>query len=220
MSVATGHFDDDGKLDMAVANSGVHFVSVRMGNGDGTFSNGPNIYIGGTGPKALCVTAVDFDADGDSDLAIGIGDDQDDDVGLQLWRCNGNGQFTKVNSAKTDSHVRPDGIYIVSDYFNDDDKLDIAVAIDNYASLWILLQNLDGTFPSTPTVVSTSGGPGYHAHPSCIGVADFDDDADVDLAVANAGSTVVASTVAILENDGDGSFSRVDEIIQGWADAK
>ena len=37
-SVAVGDFDNDGDLDLAVANFNSDNVSIRLGNGDGTFS--------------------------------------------------------------------------------------------------------------------------------------------------------------------------------------
>src|SRR6516164_3478874 len=45
-SVVVGDFDRDGKLDLAVANSGSNTVSVMLGNGDGTFQSPRNFPVG------------------------------------------------------------------------------------------------------------------------------------------------------------------------------
>ncbi len=38
--IATGDFNGDGKLDMAVANGSTHSIQIMLGNGDGTFTAG------------------------------------------------------------------------------------------------------------------------------------------------------------------------------------
>jgi large repetitive protein len=65
-SVAVGDFKGDGKLDLAVTNSGSNNVSVLLGNGDGTFGATVN-YGAGSGPASLAVG--DFNGDGKPDLA-------------------------------------------------------------------------------------------------------------------------------------------------------
>src|SRR5438034_179757 len=59
-SVATGDFNGDGKLDLAVANLLSNNVSVLLGNGDGTF--GPAVNYAG-GPNNRGVFVGDFNGD-------------------------------------------------------------------------------------------------------------------------------------------------------------
>jgi hypothetical protein len=66
-AAAAGDFNADGKLDLAVANSGDNTVSVLLGNGDGTFQPAVS-YNAGTYPYSVAVG--DFNGDGISDLAI------------------------------------------------------------------------------------------------------------------------------------------------------
>ena len=62
ISIAVGDFNGDGKLDLAVANSGNGTVSVLLGNGNGTFATDTTYSTGGTTPEAVAVG--DFNKDG------------------------------------------------------------------------------------------------------------------------------------------------------------
>jgi len=65
LSVMSGDFNGDGKLDLAVANQKSNSVSVLLGNGDGTFRVAVS-YSAGTAPAS--VTSGDFNGDGKLDL--------------------------------------------------------------------------------------------------------------------------------------------------------
>src|SRR3989442_4544715 len=65
---AVGDFSGDGKLDLAVVNSGSTTVSVLLGNGDGTFQTPLTVDVGGSNPTY--VVAADFNGDGKLDLAV------------------------------------------------------------------------------------------------------------------------------------------------------
>jgi hypothetical protein len=87
--VAVGDFNGDGRLDLAVANSGSDTVSVLLGNGDGTFQAARN-FGGGTsvGAFASIFMAVgDFNGDGRLDLVVANGTT----VSVRLG--NGDGSF-------------------------------------------------------------------------------------------------------------------------------
>jgi FG-GAP-like repeat len=65
-AVVTGDFDGDGKVDLAVANSGSNTVSILLGNGDGSFRPAVS-YATDSSPVAL--VASDFNGDSKLDLA-------------------------------------------------------------------------------------------------------------------------------------------------------
>ena len=66
-SVAMRDFNDDGKLDLAVANQGSDTVSILMGTGTGSFGAKTDF---GTGITPVSVAAGDFNGDGKLDLVV------------------------------------------------------------------------------------------------------------------------------------------------------
>ena len=67
-NIVAGDFRGDGKLDLAVADYGSSYVSVLLGNGDGTFQPAVQ-YPLGFAPYSLATG--DFAANGRLDLAVG-----------------------------------------------------------------------------------------------------------------------------------------------------
>lgn len=118
-AVVTGDFNNDTRLDLAVANFGSSTVSVLLGNADGTFQAPQNSATGFL-PRSLAVG--DFNEDGKLDLATA----NEGDVSVLLG--NGNGTFgTPTNKIVYGSP----GSVAVGD-FNADGNLDLGVASSIY----------------------------------------------------------------------------------------
>ena len=198
MGIASGDFNADGKLDLAVAcftrpNQG---VSVLVGNGDGSFQ-AQQPYPIGIAPIAVAVG--DFNSDGAPDLAVA-------DAGgtVIVLLNNGDGTFTPEQQTFP-AGTEPMAI-VVGD-FNRDGNLDIAVA-DHFSQVQVLLGNGDGTFQ--PAKAYDTG-----RFPFGIAVGDLNGDGILDLAVTNSQD----ATVSVLLGNGDGSFTTLPPIDTGTAPA-
>jgi len=70
IAVVVHDFNADGKLDLAVLNTGSGDVSVLLGAAGGTFQAAKTFTVGGANPTSIAVN--DFNGDGKLDLAIGL----------------------------------------------------------------------------------------------------------------------------------------------------
>jgi hypothetical protein len=193
-ALATGDFNQDGNLDLAVVNSVDGTVSILIGNGDGTFAPQAT-FATGRGPSGII--AHDFNADGKLDLAVT--NRTDNNVSILL--SNGDGTF----QTHVDYAAGPGAAGIAADDFNGDGNLDIAVADANTGISFrdnglvsILLGNGDGTFqPHRDAIIG-------NRRPFDVTTGDFDGDGIVDIAV----TTVLSGRggVSILRGRGDGTF--------------
>jgi len=196
---ATGDFNGDGKLDLAIGNLTSNTVSILLGNGDGTF--GPKQdFVTGTNPRSIAVG--DFNGDGVLDLAIA--NNVSGTVSILLG--NGDGTF----APKMDSPVGVGPRSVVAGDFNGDGILDLAVANHDSRTVSILLGNGDGTFTAEADLPAG-------LEPYWITTADFNGDGNLDLAVVNYGSpTYDPATVGIFLGKGDGTFGPMRTFAVGW----
>ena len=163
VEIVAGDFRGDGLTDLAVLNrygTGPGFVSVLLGNGDGTFQ--PQVsYTVGDLPYAIA--AGDFNGDGRTDLAV----------------ANSYADGVSVLLANSDGSFQPSVTYavgyspsaIVAGDFTGDGRMDLAVS--DADGVQMLLGNGDGTFQPAKTVADVGG---YLAS------GDFNGDGRTDLA--------------------------------------
>jgi hypothetical protein len=133
-SVVMGDFNNDGILDLAVAGSaGVSviqgYVTIFLGNGDGTFKRASNYSVG---PETKSLLVGDFNRDGISDLAVLF------NGGVRVLLGNGDGRF-KTAPISYLAGAYPVGLAIGD--FNGDGLLDLAVANEISQDVSILLND-------------------------------------------------------------------------------
>lgn len=111
-----GDYDNDGYLDLFIANSSNSNNFLYHNNGDGTFTANTSSIVANDGGHSHGSSWIDMDNDGDLDLYVT--NDQDNDN--FLYRNNGSGVFTKVQNDLTSLGGNSFGTAI-SDYDNDGD---------------------------------------------------------------------------------------------------
>ncbi len=175
LSVATGDFNSDGKLDIVTANSATNTVSILLNTGSGNFGTKTDIVVG-SAPRA--VLAKDFDNDGKVDLAVAVGSSTSNTVEILLG--NGDGTFTSSSSLVTGTTP----VALASGDFDGDGFLDLAVANAGDNTVDIFLGTFTGFAFNATLLTGTT--------PSGIAAADFNHDGRLDLAVSNSGDDTVS----------------------------
>jgi len=193
-SVAVGDFDEDAHLDLAVANSYSHDVSILLGIGNGSFENAVNYDTDGSGPCS--VATGDFDQDGILDLAVANYTSGE----VSILEGDGSGAFT-VGSQIISVGDGPRSLTVGS--FNGDTRMDIAVANELDDTVKILIGIGSGNFFPLPAISLDYPG---EEKPWAIVTGSFNQGTDdcLDLATANHGT----NNASILLGDCGGSFTQ------------
>jgi FG-GAP-like repeat/PQQ-like domain len=172
-SVATGHFDDDGLPDVAVADS--TRVQIFLGLGTGQVTSAGQFLLGG---GALSLQAGDVNLDGNLDLVF-ITPFPTGSVGVMLG--DGAGAFSPPTLATFPTTA--DGVAVALGDFNADGRLDIAAANKVGRNVAILLNELESS------CAGASFGPaarGFLAmEPRALAIGDFDNDGARDVVAAS-----------------------------------
>ena len=94
-AIATGDFNNDGKTDLVVSNSGTSTVGILLGDGAGTFGPANVTESGGVWPQGIGVG--DFNGDGNADLVVA----NHDTNYVAFIYCDGAGGFLKAPQGPT-----------------------------------------------------------------------------------------------------------------------
>lgn len=186
-SMAIGDFNNDKILDIAIVNSGTHTLGIFIGHGDGSFL-GQVTYSTGYRSYPVSVSIADFNGDNSMDIVVAnygsvegavvvVDDTKTFAVGVLL--NTGDGTFTSVVLYSTGYKSAPRSV--VTGDFNNDNKIDIAVANSNTGNLGVFLGNGDGSFTNQIIYAQSS-----NFTPNNLAVGDFNNDGVVDIAATNS----------------------------------
>jgi len=198
--VAWGDYNNDGWLDVHVANAFGDGNRLYVNQGDGTFATVPNDVFPDDGGDSVCGVWGDQDNDGDADLFVTNYDPPNDFFYRNDWTHSNLG-FARVmeGSWVTDAGK---GVGAAWADFDNDGWLDLYVANSSGQDDFLYRNTREGNMAFHECAVTTGGGDSN----GCAW-GDYDNDGDLDLFVANTHRQVNF----LFRNDGVGVFSRILE---------
>lgn len=187
--LVAGDFNDDGKIDVAIANEFDNTISILYGNGDGTFQ--PQVAIG-VGSEPTSIGTGDFNGDGRRDLiasCVGSGV-------VSVLLNTGGGTFTRVDTSS--GLFGPDTSLVVTSKFTTSGSLDAVISSKTQQQLYLLKGKGNGSFMSPTPLVVMGAGEIYS-----LLAADINHDGKTDLAYGSVGP----DAFSVLFGNGSGKFS-------------
>lgn len=152
--IASGDFNGDGKMDLAVVNQGSNNVTVLLSNGSG-FSSSPNSPFS-VGSLPFSLALADFDNDGKLDIAVP--NYQDNNVTVLMG--DGTGDFKPASGSPFAAGTNPRSIATAD--FNGDGRPDLVIA-DNFGgnNVTVLLNSFP--LPPGPAITNVLNGATFRA---------------------------------------------------------
>ncbi|HEX7896058.1 MAG TPA: Ig-like domain repeat protein, partial [Terriglobales bacterium] len=188
-SIVASDFNNDGRLDLAVALNNTNAVVICEGNGDGTFAIESTPLVGN---DPVWLAAADFNGDGKIDLIV----NNNADGTLSVLFGNGDETFGSATTYPTGTH--PTSLALAD--LNGDGEPDVAIVNNGDSNVQAMLGRGDGMFFVGFFPVG--------ANPGGIATGDFNGDGIPDLAVTKGDATV-----GIFLGDGRGGFTALPPFI-------
>ncbi len=208
-AMASGDFNHDGLRDVATVNSTSDDVSILLGNGNGTFQSAVSF---GVGKIPMAVAARDLNADNILDLVVATsGADQ-----VVVLTGKGDGFFEQTGSYPSGKGTT----FLALSDVDGKDGIDIVTTNSGRFgyyppfSVGVLLNKGSGDF-HLPTFYETEGRDGMF--PTGVYVHDLTGDGLADMAItwSQPSWRTPNGVIAVLANQGDGTFVVKDEINAG-----
>ena len=197
MAVALADFNGDKKLDFVTGNPAGQFVTVALGNGDGTFRDSPHYNESGMWTDGIA--AADFNRDGNLDLVQAGGGTG---VGLTLMLGTSHGVFKAPTFIDLGVGVNGPVTFVRALDVNGDSKPDIVCG--NNKGVLVLLGL--GTVKFKPAVTYSVAS----SYPVVAWLADVNGDAKLDIVTSNNDGTM-----SVLLNKGKGIFGTATVFASG-----
>ena len=154
-SAAAGDFNDDGIMDLAVANANSNNVSVLKGDGTGRFASFPGSPIATGGNYPANIVLADFNGNGEADLAM----ENNNSNTVTILQGNGTGAFTPYAGSPFATGTNPQQLTV--GIFDGLGPQELAVVNGNSGDVTILLNVQTQRATATITGVSV---PGHGTH--------------------------------------------------------
>jgi hypothetical protein len=187
--------DEDGNIDIVVANHDTHYLTILLGDGEGEFQTAPNSPLMiEVLPHPHAVRAADLDADGHMDLIV----DHRDAGGLLILRGLGDGNFEAPGIVVNVGGDPYRGMAIGD--INGDGKLDAITPNPTEVGVLLNISNERIAFDQAPPIDADA--------PFAVALGDFNGDDNLDvIAASDEGSDLIE----IYFGDGRGGFEEAGD---------
>ncbi|CAF2520379.1 unnamed protein product [Rotaria sp. Silwood2] len=192
-SLAVHDFNNDGRVDIVVVNSGTNDIGILLGYGNGSFATMIR-YSTGENSKPVAIVLTDINNDGRIDIVVT--NSATKNIGILFG--HGNLIFDDIIICPTGNNSRPQSVAVGD--FDNDGQMDIVITNYHDDSISIFLGYENGSFTTQVTYSA-----GYQSWPSWITVGDFNNDNRLDIATSNFNM----NNVGIFLGNENGTFDPV-----------
>ncbi|MGJ8637477.1 MAG: FG-GAP-like repeat-containing protein [Phycisphaerales bacterium] len=186
--IAQADLDNDGDLDLVIANFQDHSITILHNNGSGAFDTESTLSPAGAFSSPEGIAIGDLDADGDPDIAVA----NFGSASIALMINDGTGLFTHAGNAPVGNQPKD----VAIGQMNGEGFADLVVvnSMDNTVS--VLLNNGDMTFTPLNAITTV-------ITPQRLKLADMNADGNLDAVL------LTDARVKLLDNDGTGQLTEL-----------